>query len=133
MHSHTRALIAAATFAFITGRKVAGLYDHTAKQDLLIAAEFRDKQLQGFDGDRGVKFGGTLPELHDDGDRTFVSFESDGSTVKGYDRRSSGFYEAQVTDGLVQVYDHGAAAWFAYDVQDAESASSYHRGTAESR
>ncbi|KMS59816.1 hypothetical protein V474_11530 [Novosphingobium barchaimii LL02] len=133
MHSHTRAMIAAATFAFITGKKVAGLYDHSAGRDLRIAAEFRGKQLQGFDGDRGVKFGGTLPELRDEGDRTFVSFESDGSTVKGYDRGSSSFYEAQVTDGLVQVYDHGPAAWFAYDVQDAESASSYHRGAADGR
>ncbi len=127
MHSHTRAMVAAATFAFVTGKKVAGIYDHSAGRDLLIAAERRGDQLQAFDGDRAAKFGGTLPELYDAGDKAFVSFEIDGRKVQGYDRATSSFYEAHVTDGLVQVYDHGQDAWFAYDVQDAEAAQSYHR------
>lgn len=120
-------MIAAATFAFVTGRKVAGLYDHAEGRDRRIAAESRDNLLQGFDGDRGAKFSGTLPELYDAGDRTFVAFELDGTKVRGYDRGSSTAYEAQVTDGLVQVYDHGQSAWFAYDVQDADALQSYHR------
>jgi len=120
-------MVAAATFAFITGKKVAGIYDHSAGRDLRIAAECRGDRLQGFDGDRAVKFGGTLPELYDTGDKAFVSFEIDGSKVQGYDRGTSSFYAAHVTDGLVQVYDHSQSAWFAYDIQNPEAAQSYHR------
>ncbi|WP_404478237.1 hypothetical protein [Novosphingobium sp. BL-52-GroH] len=127
MYPHTRAMVAAATFAFVTGKKVAGLYDHSAGRDLQIAAECRGNQLQGFDGDRRANFGGTLPELYDAGDKTFVSLEIDGTKVQGYDRGSSTSYAAQVTDGLVQVYDHGLSAWFAYEIQDADAARSYHR------
>ncbi|WP_185997991.1 hypothetical protein [Novosphingobium lindaniclasticum] len=128
MQEHTRAMIAAAAFAFLTGKKVGGLYDHSAGRDRRIAAESRGDQLQGFDGDRGAKFGGTLPEIRDAADGAFISFEVEGAKVRGFDRGSSQFYEAQVADGLVQVYDHGSAAWFAYDVQDADAAQSYHRG-----
>ena len=127
MDQHTRAMIAAAAFAFITGKKVAGIYDHSADQDRQIAAESRGDQFQGFDGDRAAKFGGTLPELYDAGDDAFVSCEIDGTKAQGYDWRSSSFYEASVSEGLVQVYDHGKGAWFAYDVQDAQEAQSYYR------
>jgi len=120
-------MIAAAAFTIITGKKVAGIHDHTTGQDRRIAAECRGDRLQGFDGDRGVKFGGTLPEIHDEGEQAFVSFERDGEQVKGYDRQSSTFYTARVADGLVQVYDHGQDAWFAYDVQDPQADRSYHR------
>lgn len=85
--------------------------------------------MQGFDGDRGVKFGGTLPEIYDAGNKTFVSFETDGMKARGYDRGTSTHYEVHVTDGLVQVYDHSENAWFAYDIQDAEADRSYHRGS----
>ena len=127
MDSHTRAMVAAAAFAFITGDKVAGLYDHSAGRDRRIAAECRGQQLQGFDGDRGAKFGGTLPDLYDAGDDAFVSFEIDGSKAQGYDRRSLSFYTAQVHDGLVQIFDHSENAWFTYDIQDAQAAQSYYR------
>lgn len=127
MQPHTRAMIAAATFAFVTGRKVAGLYDHAAGRDLRIAAERRGDQLQGFDGERGASFGGTLPELYDGADKNFVSFAIDGANVQGYDRGSSTAYTAHHADGLVQVYDHSQSVWFAYDVQDADAAQSYHR------
>lgn len=127
MEPHTRAIIAAAAFAFITGKKAAGLYDHSAGSDRRIAAECRGDQLQGYDGDRGVRFGGTLPEIYDAGDDAFVSLEMDGTTAKAYDRRSSSFCSASVTDGLVQVYDHSQNAWFAYDIQDADAPQSYHR------
>lgn len=120
-------MIAAATFAYLTGKKVAGIYDHAERRDLRIAAEFRGDQLQGLDGDRAAKFGGTLPEIYDAGDQVFVSFAVDGGTVKGYDRGTSSFYAANVTDGAVQVYDYSDSAWFAYDVQDAGSLASYHR------
>jgi len=133
MEPHTRAMVAAATFAFVTGKKVAGMYDHSAGRDLRIAAERRGNQLQGFDGDRAVRFGGTLPELYDAGDKAFVSFETDGTMAQGYDRGSSSSYTARVTDGLVQVYDHSQSAWFAYDMQDAESPRRYHRNPTESR
>ena len=127
MNPHTRAMVAASAFAYLAGKKVAGIYDHAAGRDLQIAAEFRGDALQGFDGDRQVKFGGRLPEIHDTGDKNFVSFEAEGAMVRGYDRGSSTFYTAKVTDGVVQVYDHGESVWFAYDVQDADSLSRYHR------
>lgn len=133
METHTRAMVAATAFAQATGKKVAGIYDHAAGRDLQIAAEFRGNELRGFDGERQVKFGGTLPEIYDAGDKTFVSFETDGATVKGYDRNSSSFYAANVIDGVVQVYDHGESAWFAYDIQDADAAGSYHRVAAPGR
>jgi hypothetical protein len=117
MQAHTRAMIAASAHAVIIGKKVAGLYDHAADQHLRIAAECRGNRLQGLDGDRAAMFGGTLPEIRDDGDRIFVSLEIDGTTARGFDRGSAGFYEAQVSDRLVQVYDHSQSAWFAFDVQ----------------
>lgn len=120
-------MIAAAAFAVLTGRKVAGLYDHTAKRDLRIAAEYRDGGIQGVDGDRQAKFGGTLPEIFDGGDRSHISFEVEGDAARGYDRGSSTFFSAQVTDGMVQVYDHGSSQWFAYDVQDPDAPAAYHR------
>ncbi|MFC3213965.1 MULTISPECIES: hypothetical protein [Novosphingobium] len=127
MQPHTRSLIAASAFAVVTGRKVAGLFDHALGGDRRIAAECRDGRLQGIDGDRGAKFGGTLPEIFDAVDKAFISLEEDGQGVRGYDRGSATFYTARVADGLVQVYDHGADAWFAYDVQDPDAVSGYHR------
>lgn len=117
MHAHTRALIAASAYAFVAGKKVAGLYDHAAGRHLRIAAECRDQRLQGVDGDRSALFGGLLPDLYDAGDEAFLSMAITGSTARGYDRGSAGFYEAEVGDGLVQVYDHAQSAWFAFDVQ----------------
>ncbi len=128
MYPHTRALVAAASFASVTGKKVAGIFDHSVQKDLPIAAECRGDRLQGYDGDRAVEFGGALPEIYDAGDKTFVSLKIEGMKVQGYDRGSSTFYEAHVSDGLVQVYDHSQSTWFAYDIQDADSAQSYHRG-----
>jgi hypothetical protein len=119
MAPHTRALVAAAAFAFITGKKVAGVYDHSLGKNLRIAAECRGDQLQGFDGDRLAGFGGQLPEIYDDGDKVFISLEIADGSVRGYDRGSACSYVAKVTDQQVQVYDHGASAWFAFDIQTA--------------
>lgn len=119
MHSHTRAMVAASAHAVITGKKVAGIYDHAADRHLRIAAECRGNRLQGVDGDRSAKFGGTLPELYDEGDRIFVSLTVDGSKASGYDRGSAGFYTAEVSERVVQLYDHSQGAWFAFDVQTA--------------
>lgn len=117
MRPHTRALVAASAHAVIIGRKVAGLYDHAAGRHLRIAAESRGGRLQGVDGDRSVMFGGTLPEVFDDGDKQFVSLEIDGTTARGYDRGSACTYVAEVSDRLVQLYDHGEQTWFAFDIQ----------------
>ena len=117
MHPHTRAIVAASAYAVITGKKVAGIYDHAAARHLLIAAECRDDWLQALDGGRGAKFGGTLPELFDEGDRTFVSMEIEGMTARGYDRGAASFYVANVTERVVQVFDHEVDAWFAFDIQ----------------
>ena len=117
MNPHSRAMIAASAHAFINGRKVAGIYDHAARRHLRIAAESRGEHLQGFDGDRLAKFGGTLPELYDAGDQAFVSMEIEGTTARGYHRGSANFYSATVADRSVQLFDHGENAWFAFDVQ----------------
>ncbi|MCJ2181969.1 hypothetical protein MTR62_04525 [Novosphingobium sp. 1949] len=130
MQSHTRALIAASAFAFVTGKKVAGLYDHAEARDRLIAAESRRDQLQGFDGERQVKFSGRLPELYDEGDRVSIAMAITDGTVEGYDRGSATSYTARVADDFVQLYDHGAKAWFDYDVQNPDAAMSYYRGGA---
>jgi hypothetical protein len=119
MHPHTRALVAASAHALIIGRKVAGIYDHHAGRHLRIAAEARERRLQGLDGDRDTRFSGTLPEIFDEGDRAYVSMEIGGTTARGHDRGSATSYVAQVSERVVQVYDHEEAAWFAYDIQTA--------------
>lgn len=110
-------MVAAAAHAFITGKKVAGVHDHSVGRDLRIAAESRGEQLQGYDGDRSAKFGGTLPELYDAGDEAFVSLDIDGVTARGYDRSSSSHYSLTVTDQQVQLYDYSQSAWFAFDMR----------------
>jgi hypothetical protein len=117
MHPHTRAIVAASAYAVVTGNKVAGIYDHAACRHLRIAAECRGDRLQAYDGERSVSFGGILPDLYDDGNDAFVSLETDGATVRGYDRDSASFYEVKVADQLVQLYDHGESAWFMFNVQ----------------
>ena len=117
MRPHTRAAIAAAAHAFIMRRKVAGVYDHTAQRHLKIAAESRDDRLQGFDGDRSARFGGTLPELYDEGDRAFITLDVDGRRASGYDRGSATFYTAEIGDHMVQLFDHGEQAWHAFDMR----------------
>lgn len=117
MLPHTRAMIAAAAYAFITRQKVAGMHDHATGRDLQIAAESRGNHLQGFDGDRSVQFGGTLPELFDAGSGGFVSLEISGPNARGFDRGSAGSYAAQVSDSRVQVYDYSQSAWFTFSVQ----------------
>jgi len=117
MQPHTRALIAAATHAFIVRKKVAGVYDHAAGRHLRIAAEAQGDHLQGFDGDRDARFGGTLPEIYDAPDKVFVSLEIDGLTARGYDRSSSTHYSVNVSDRGVQLYDHKENIWFSFDIQ----------------
>jgi hypothetical protein len=120
MQPHTRAIVAAAAYAVVTGHKVAGLYDHDAGAHLRIAAESRDGRVQALDADRDSRFGGALPELFDEADQAFVSLETDGTTARGYDRGSASAYEAKVGDRLVQLYDHGQGVWFAFAVQVVE-------------
>ena len=86
-------------------------------RQLNLTAECRGNRLQGLDGDRSVKFGGTLPELYDEGDNVFVTLDVDGAKARGYDRGSGGFYEAIVSEALVQLYDHGEGVWYSYDIR----------------
>lgn len=111
-------MIAAAAHAFMTGKKVAGVYDHAAGRHLRIAAETRGDHIQGFDGDRAARFGGALPELWDTNDKAFISLEIDGMTARGYDRGSSSAYTITATARQVQLYDHGESAWFAFDIRN---------------
>ena len=122
MTPHIRAIVAASAHAVLSGKKVAGLYDHAAGRHLKLAVECRGDRLQGFDGEREVHFGGTLPNLFDEGDQAFFSLEADGATARGYDHASANFYEAKATGRLVQLYDHGEGAWFAFDLQLVEPA-----------
>ena len=120
MAPHTRAMVAAAAYAFVSGRKVAGIHDHWSGQDLEIAAEARGQYLQGYDGDRGAQFAATLPELYDAGDNNFVSLELAGAKARGYDRASDSHFAAEVSGVQVQLYDYSQGGWFAFDVQVAE-------------
>jgi hypothetical protein len=119
MQPHIRAIIAASAHALVTGKKVAGLYDHAARRHLRIAAEARGEHLQGYDGDRDARFGGTLPELRDTGEGVSLHVEIEEDAARGYDRSSSGHFSAKVTERLVQLYDHAEGAWFSFDVQTA--------------
>jgi hypothetical protein len=110
-------MVAAAAYAFMFGKKVAGVHDHASGRDLRIAAEARGERLQGFDGDRQAKFNGTPSELYDAGDKAFISLEIDGLSAKGYDRRSSSHYSLSVTGQVVQLYDHAVESWFAFSIQ----------------
>lgn len=127
MQPHTRALVAAATFAILTGRKAAGVYDHAAGRSRRIAAECRGRVVKAHDGDRGARFGGTLPDLFDEGDRAYVSLVLEGGEVRGHDHRSGGDFSARVTQALVQVYDYAEQAWFHYDIQNPAAARSFYR------
>ncbi len=117
MFRHTRAVVAAAAYAFMAGKKVAGIHDHATGQDLRIAAESRGEHVQGFDASRSAKFGGHLPELYDVGDAAYISLEIDGATARGYDRHSESHYTLTVTGQVVQLYDYASNAWFAFSVQ----------------
>jgi hypothetical protein len=119
MLTHTRAVVAASAYAFIARQKVAGVHDHFTKRDIPIAVEVRGEHLQGYDGDRSVRFGGAATELYDAGDEAFVSIEVDGTTAQGYDRHSSSHYSLTVTGEMVQLYDHALGTWFAFSVQRA--------------
>ena len=117
MLPHMRAIVAASAYAILSGNKVAGIHDHDADRHRRIAAECRGDWLQAYDGERDAHFGGDLPDLYDQGDKAFVSLEKDGASVRGYDRATETFYTANVTDRLIQLYDHGERAWFAFTVQ----------------
>jgi hypothetical protein len=117
MQPHIRAIVAASAHALITGKKVAGLYDHAAGRHLRVAAEARGARVQGYDGEREARFGGTLPELRDAGDGTSVHMTVAGSAAEGYDRSASGHFTANVAERVVQLYDHAAGAWFSFEVQ----------------
>jgi hypothetical protein len=117
MQPHIRAIIAASAHALVTGKKVAGLYDHMAGRHLRIAAEARGEHLQGYDGDRDARFGGTLPELRAAGEGVSLHMEIGDGAARGYDRNSSGHFSVKITERLVQLYDHVEGAWFSFDVQ----------------
>jgi hypothetical protein len=117
MSPHTRAIVAAAAYAFMFGKKVAGVHDHASGRDLQIAAETLGDRLQGFDGDRQAKFNGTPSELYDAGDKAFIALEIDGLRGKGYDRHFSSHFSLSVTGQVVQLYDHSVEDWFAFSIQ----------------
>jgi hypothetical protein len=122
MQPYHRAIVAASAYAVITGRKVAGVYDHGAERHLKIAAEAQGQRVQALDGDRLARFGGTLPELYDEAEGVFISLECDGVTARGYDRGTGSFYAAEVGDRIVQLFDHGQACWFAFSIREVAAA-----------
>lgn len=117
MQSDIRAIVAASSHALVTGTKVAGLYDQSADRHLRIAAEARGQHLQGLDGDRGVKFGGTLPELTETGAGGSIYMEIGDGSARGFDRTTSSHFTCRSDDDVVQLYDHSVSAWFNYRVQ----------------
>ena len=126
MKPHTRAMIAAASFAVLTGKKVAGLYDHTTGQDLRIAAEARGDSVQGFDGDRAAKFGGTLPEIHDAADQALSRAPATAPHARPRPRLVNRLHRArrqQRRASLRSRQNH----WFSYDVLDPAKDGQYYR------
>jgi hypothetical protein len=119
MQPHIRAIVVASAHAFVIRKKVAGLYDHTAARHLRIAAEALGEHLQGYDGDRDARFGGSLPDLHDAREGTSVHIEIEGDAARGYDRGSAGHFSATVSEQRVQLYDHAEGTWFSFEVQTA--------------
>lgn len=117
MQPDIRAIIAASSHALATGRKVAGLYDQAQDRHRRIAAEARGEHLQGLDGNRNVKFGGSLPELRETGSGAAIYMEIADDGTKGFDRSSSGHFTCRVEDQVVQLYDHAESAWFTFVVQ----------------
>ncbi|WP_322966291.1 hypothetical protein [Sphingomonas fuzhouensis] len=117
MQPHIRAITAASADALVTGNKVAGLYDHQADRHLRIAAEARGQHLQGFDGDRNAKFGGSLPELRDTGADTSIYMQIDDDGAQGFDRSTSSHFTIKIAENLVQLYDHSEATWFTFTVE----------------
>ena len=117
MLPHMRAIVAASAYAILSGKKVAGIHDHSIGRHLRIAAECRGDWLQAYDGEREAYFCGDLPDLYDRGDKAFVSLERDGAGVRGYDHATKTFYTAKVTDLAVQFFDHGENVWFVFSVQ----------------
>ena len=67
MQPHTRAIIAASAHALVTGKKVAGLYDHAARRHLRVAAEARGEHLQGYDGGASNSSAGKTVHLDHEG------------------------------------------------------------------
>lgn len=128
MNSQIRALAAASAHALVTGRKVAGLYDHAEKRERAIAAECRAPSLRGFDGDRQSAFGGTLPAVHDVGSGSGFSLAHEGGRTWGRDEASGTDFTVELRDGLVQIYDHAAAQWFSYDIREEDSGFGFVRG-----
>ncbi|WP_241823805.1 hypothetical protein [Sphingomonas sp. Sph1(2015)] len=120
MQPDIRAIIAASSHALVTGRKVAGLYDQTLDRHRRIAAEARGEHLQGLDGDRNVKFGGSLPELRETGTGAAIYMEVADGMTKGFDRSSAGHFTCRIEDQVVQLYDHADSAWFTFVVQAVE-------------
>jgi hypothetical protein len=110
-------MVAASAHALVTGRKVAGLYDHSAGRHLRIAAEARGRSLMGFDGGRQARFGGTLPDLGDAGRPPTVWMELTGGEGRGFDRASSTHFAVKVSERTVQLFDHSRGEWFAFAVQ----------------
>lgn len=117
MQPDIRAIVAASSHALVTGRKVAGIYDQEADRHLRIAAEARGEHLQGLDGERGVKFGGTLPELRETGAGGQIYMEIGDGTARGFDRTTSSHFTCRSDKDVVQLYDHSVSAWFTYHVQ----------------
>ncbi|NML95638.1 hypothetical protein [Novosphingobium olei] len=117
MKPETRAMIAASAYALIFGKKVAGVHDHASGVDLDIAAEAREGRVQAVDGARSVRFAGTLPEVRDSSTGAYISFELDGTTARGFDRATSSHFSLRAQDQIVQLYDHGQEAWFAFSIQ----------------
>jgi len=120
MQPDIRAIIAASSHALVTGKTVAGLYDQTADRHRRIAAEARGEHLQGLDGDRNVKFGGTLPELTETGTGAAIYMEIAEEATQGFDRSTSGHFTCRIEDQVVQLYDHADGAWFTFVAQAAD-------------
>jgi hypothetical protein len=114
---HKRAIVAAAVYSIVTGRRVAGVNDQAAGRHLWIAAECLGDRVHIYDGERRAWFGGTLPELCDHDGDAFLSLTRDGATIHARDWTAAGSCTATADDRTVLIFDVDEQVSFAFAIQ----------------
>jgi hypothetical protein len=120
MDSKLRASISAAVIAHSSGRQVASVYDHTAKEELVLQAHALGDRVACYDGTGDRHLAGALPNLSWSSERIAVYLSRTGpGEYRGFDHGSETHFDVRPDGLLAQLYDHGAASWFAYSAHPA--------------
>ena len=120
MHHRVRASIAATVIAHCTGRQVASIYDHEAKEQRGLQAHALGARVACYDGTRSLQLGGELPNLLWSPEQTAVYLErTDAGEYRGFDHGSETHFNVRPEGLSAQLYDHGKGRWFAYSAYPA--------------